>query len=71
MRTLAVSRMRSECTGIKMQVVGGVVAVDIGVFDNVGLHAQYTEMADGALNYLGMSITEGFSKLRPSVSGVE
>ena len=71
MRTPTVSRIRSERTGIKVQVVGGVVAVDVGVFENVGPHVQYAEMANGALNYLRMSITEGFSKLRPSVSGVE
>jgi hypothetical protein len=54
-----------------MQVVGGVVAVDIGVFKNVGLHSQYAEMANGAVNYLGMSITQGVSEAGPSAIGVE
>ena len=69
--SLAMSGMRSECAGIEMQVVGGVVPVDVGVFQNVGFHAQYAEMTNGALNYLGMSITENFGELRPSGSGVE
>ena len=34
-------------------------------------HTQYAEMADGAVNYLGMPITEGVSEAGPSVSGVE
>ena len=71
MRPLAVPRIRSERASVKLQVVGGVVAVDVGVFENVRLYAQNTEMANGALNHLRMSNTEGFSKLRPSVNGVE
>ena len=71
MRTLAVSRIRSERTGIKVQVVGGIVTVDVGVFENVGLHAEHTEMANGTVNHLWMPVAKVFSKLRPSLSGVE
>ena len=63
--------MRSKRTGIKMQVVGGVIAVDVGVFENVGLRAQYAEMANGVVDHLGVSITEGVSEAGPSLGGVE
>jgi hypothetical protein len=70
-RAFAVSRIRSERTSIKMQVVGGVVAVDVGIFENVGLRAEYAEMANGAADYLRVSITEGVSEAIPSVGGDE
>lgn len=70
-RTLAMPCIRSERTSIEMQVVSGVVAVDVRVFENVGLRAQYAEMANGVADYRGVSITEDVSKLVPSVGGVE
>ena len=70
-RALAMSCIRSERTSIEMQVVSGVIAVDVGVFENVGLRAQYAEMANGVADYRGVSITEDVSELIPSVGGVE
>ena len=71
MRALAVSCIRSERTGIKVEVVGRVVAVYVGVFENVRLRAQYTEMANGVVDYLGVSIAEDVSEPIPSIAGVE
>ena len=41
-----------ERARIKVQVVRRVVAVDVLVFENVGLGAEYAEMSDGVAYYV-------------------
>ena len=46
MDALAVALVTVKSAGVELRVVGGVVAVDVGVFDNVGLRVEYAEMPD-------------------------
>ena len=71
MCALTVSLMRSERTGIKMQVVGGVVAVDVGVFKNVRLRTKYAEMAGRAVHDTRVAVAQRVSQERPISVSVE
>ena len=46
MDALAVALVAVESASVELCVVGGVVAVDVGVFDNVGLRVEYAEVPD-------------------------
>ena len=65
MCALAVSLVRSERSGVKMQEVSRVVAVDVGVFKNVRLRTKYAEMANCAVYYTRVAISQGVSQARP------
>ena len=71
MGAAAMSRMVSEGAGVELNVVGGVVAVDVRFFENVGLGVEYPEMADGVLNDVGMAVAESMGEAVPGSGGVE
>lgn len=71
MYAAAVSGVRPEGTGVKVQVIGGVVAVDIRVFENVGFGAKYLKMADRAANDVGVTVAQCVSEALPIGIGVE
>ena len=65
------SRMGSERAGVELEVVGGVVAVDVGFFENVGFGAKYPEMADGVLHDVRMAVAEHVNEAVPGSGGAE
>ena len=47
-----------EREGVELGVVRGVVAVDVGVFDNVGLGVEYAKMPDRVAYYVTIRTAE-------------
>ena len=52
MDALAVPLVGAECVRIKFGVVGGVIAVDVGVFENVALRVESPNMANRVAYYV-------------------
>ena len=55
---LAVLLVGVEREGVELGVVRGVVAVDVGVFDNIGLGVEYAKMPDRVAYYVTIRTTE-------------
>ena len=55
---LAVSLVRVEREGVELGVVRGVVAVDVGVFENVGLRVECAKMPDRIAYYVKVRAAE-------------
>ena len=71
MRTPAMSFVCPERTGIEVQVVRRVIAVDVGVFEKVGLGAENPKMANGVLDYIRVTIAQGVGELVPVAGRVQ
>ena len=43
--------MRAERLNIELSIIGGIIAVDVSAFDEVGSNGESYQMADDALDY--------------------
>ena len=57
--------------GVELHVVGGVVAVDVGVFEHVGFRIEDVKVPDGVAHDVEVGAAEGARQARPRVRGVE
>ena len=71
MRAAAVTRVCPEGSGVELKVVGRVVAVDVGIFKDVGLGAEYLQVTNGVSDDLGMAVAELLFEAGPVCGSVE
>ena len=71
MGAAAVTSVCPEGSGVELKVVGGVVAVDVGIFKDVGLGAEYLQMTNGVPDDLGMAIAEHLLEAGPVCGSVQ
>ena len=66
---LAVALVCPKRAGVELGVVGGVVAVDVGVFEDVGLRADDAEVSNRVPDYLKAGAAEQASETAPKRPG--